>query len=220
MADLNPFDLTKFKQFAKEGLKHKPSIDKDHEEDLFTMALALTAATKKVFFEKSDHKFSSEPSINKRDIIQFVNRMRIDAMEKFNATTFLSVVNFYKDPKAMEKNIPLGLIIVYIERTFVPEMLRLFKYPYIDYDNDEEVLDGIGAISNLIGGCFKKELSRLGYIDLEMSHFRSAINSVQDGVDYCKSQTHKYEINFDVDDKKRMVVELVMEPLPSAGANN
>ena len=140
--------------------------------------------------------------------------MRIDAMEKFNSTTMLSAIHFYKDSKSMENNVSVAVIIVYMERTFVPEMLRLFKYPYIDYDNDDEVLDGIGAISNLIAGCFKRELSHLGYMDLEMSHFRSAINTVLDGVEYCKSQSHKYEINFDVDEKKRMVVELVVEPLP------
>ncbi len=207
-------DLPTFKKLAQENLGDKLKIKRDYSEELFTMTLALSAAVKKVFFEKSEQKFSSEPAIEKKPIVQFVNRMRIDGMENFNKTTFLSVIHYYKDNAAMQKDESIGLIIVYIERTFVPEMLRLFKYPYIDYDNDDEVLDGIGAITNLIAGYFKKELARIGYIDLEMSHFQSAINTVLDGVEYCKNQTEKFKVSFEIDDKKRMVVELVMDPLP------
>lgn len=217
MTDPNPlFDLAKFKELAHEVLSNRQVSREDHSEEIFTIVLALAAAVKKVFFEKSERKFSSEPTIQKKVIIQFVRRMRIDAMEKFNTTTFLSAIHFYKDENARKKDDPVGLIIVYIERIFVPEMLRLLKYPYIDYDNDDEVLDGIGAITNLIAGFLKRELGRLGYIDLEMSHFRSAINSVLDGLEYCKTQNEKYEISFDIDGVKRMVIELVMDPIPKA----
>lgn len=217
---VNPVpDLPTFKKLAYENLSDKLKVKRDYSEEVFTMALALSAAVKKVFFEKSEQKFSSEPVIEKKPIVQFVHRMRIDGMENFNKTTFLSVIHYYKDIAAGQNDQSIGLIIVYIERTFVPEMLRLFKYPYIDYDNDDEVLDGIGAISNLIAGYFKKELARLGYVDLEMSHFQSAINMVLDGVEYCKDQTEKFKINFEIDDKKRMVVEMVMDPLPKLTEN-
>ncbi len=211
--DLN-FDLARFKELSKKSLSDKPVIRNDHGEEIFTISLALSAAVKKVFFERSELKFSAEPVIEKKPIVQFVNRMRIDAMEKFNKTTFLSCVYYYKDQVTFQKHIPVGVLIVYIERKYVPEMLRLFKYPYIDYDNDDEVLDGIGAISNLIAGYYKKELARLGYIDLEMSPFKSAINTVLDGVDYPKNQTEKFELSFDIEDQKRMVVEVVMDILP------
>jgi hypothetical protein len=215
MADLNPlFDLPTFRKLARQGLDEKYFSKEDAGELVYTMTLALSAAVKKVFFERSELKFSSEPVIEKKPIVQFVSRMRIDAMEKFNSTTFLSAVHYYRNAEVMTKEPPVGVIVVYIERTFVPEMLRLFKYPYIDYDNDDEVLDGIGAVSNLIAGFFKIELGRIGYIDLEMSHFRSAINNVLDGLEYSKSQTYKHEISFEIEDVKRMVVEVVIEPLP------
>lgn len=215
MADPNSlFDLKNFRDLAKEGLSGQAVPKADDSEEVFTMVLGLSAAVKKVFFERSESKFSAEPLIEKKPIVQFVNRMRIDAMEKFNSTTFLSAVHFYRNAQAMEKEAPLGVIVVYIERTFVPEMLRLFKYPYIDYDNDDEVLDGIGAVANLIAGFFKIELGRLGYIDLEMSHFRSAVNSVLDGLEYNKNQLHKHELSFEIDGKKRMAIDVVIEPLP------
>lgn len=216
MAD---FDLSKLKESIKNSIgKPKIANKEQHAEELFTMSLALTIAVKKVFFEKSELKFSAEPEIEKKPIIQFVQRMRVEAMEKFNQTTFFSVVHFYKDQVSMQANEPAGFVIAYIERTFVPEMLRLLKYPYIDYDDDNEVLDGTGAIINLIAGQFKKELIRLGYLDLEMSHFKSYINSVPNGVEYPRDQGDKYEIAFQIEDKKRLVVEMVMGPLSKTAA--
>ncbi|MBI4309333.1 MAG: hypothetical protein HY591_03270 [Candidatus Omnitrophica bacterium] len=210
----NPFNVFKVKESIKNSiLKIKTVPDSNHAEDLFTMSLALCAGVKRIFFEKSEAVFSNEPVIEKKLIIQFMQRMRIDGMEKFDQTTVLSAVHFYKDAADLASSLPAGVMIVYIERKFVPEMLRLFKYPYIDYDDDTEVLDGAGAIVNLIAGQFKKELGRLGYADLQMSPFKSYINSSVNGVEYPRSQTHKYEISFEVDDKKRMVVEMVMAPL-------
>ena len=148
-----------------------------------------------------------------------MQRMRVEAMEKFNQTTFCSFIHFYKDAAALQANEFAGFLLVYIERIFVPEMLRILKYPYIDYDNDDEVLDGTGAIVNLIAGQFKKELARLGYADLEMSHFKSYVNTIANGVDYPHDQVEKYEISFDIDDKKRLVAEMVMSPLPKAVGN-
>ena len=215
MANFNLFELSNFKELIKNSvLKTKIVHQSDHAEDLFTIALGLCAAVKKIYFERSEDVFSCEPVIEKTLIIQFMRRMRIDGMEKFNQTTFVSAVHFYKDAAAAASNLPIGVLIVYIERKFVPEMLRLFKYPYIDYDDDTEVLDGIGAIANLIAGQFKKELVHLGYPDLEMFHFKSYINSVANGVEYPSDQTHKYKISFEIDDKKRMVMEMVMSPLP------
>ena len=211
MIDPKFFDLSAFKASIKDSTSKIKNIPKNNDEDLFTMSLALTAAVKKVVFEKSKTKFSSEPSINKELITQFHHRMRVDGMEKFNQTTFFSVVHFYKDAAALHTNkLPLGLLIVYIDRKFVPEMLRLLDYPYIDYDRDEEVLDGIGAITNLIGGYFKKELSQLGFVDLEMSAFKSYLNTVVDGVNYCQEQTYKYEASFEIDGQKHLVVDMVM----------
>jgi len=216
MVEPDLFNLAKFKEVAKSILLRSriPVITQDHEEDRFTLSLALSAAVKKVFFEKSEAKFSNEPVIEKRPIIRTGHRMRVDAMVKFNKTTFFSIVHFHRDAAALEANDPVGLLIVYIERTFVPEILQMLKYPYIDYDDDHEVLDGTGAITNLIAGQFKRELARLGYADLEMSYFKSYVNTAIDGVDYPRGQAEGYEISFEIEDKKRLVVEMVMGALP------
>ncbi len=215
MADRHDYDLSRLRAIIHESaskLKYKHKID--YSEELFTMALALSGAVKKIFFWKSEFKFQSEPEIERKPIIQFAKCMRIDAMEKYNQTTFFSAVHFYKDVQALKSGDPLGVLIVYLEQKYAPEVLRLLNYPYIDYDDDEEVLDGTGALANLIAGQLKKELNNLQYIDLEISHFRSYKNSVADGIAYPRTQNDKYEISFKIEGEKRLVVEMVMAPLP------
>ena len=215
MSDRKPLDITRFKENAKEVLhKLKASRRADHSEDLFTMALALSAAVKKVFFEKSGTKFFSEPVVVKKTIDQFMRRMRVDGVKKFEASTLFSAVHLFKNAAAVKDEDPLGVVIVYIERMTVPEVLQLLRYPEVDYDNNAEVLDGTGTIANLITGQFKKELAVLGYPDLELSHFNSYVNTYAEGIDYPRDQVELYEINFAIDRTKSIVVEMVMSPLP------
>ncbi len=200
-------------QKIKEAFAEKPITPAEHASALIDMSIALSVAIKKVFLKKSKTRFSEDPLIAKKGIVSFSGRLRIDAMEKFNQTTIMSVVHYFKDQAHLKGNKPAGLLIIYLERNFVPEMLRLLQYPYIDSDDDRDVFDGSGAIINLIAGHFKNELKVLGYEDLEMSHFQSFINKVPQGVDYPRGQTDRYELSFVIDDKKRLVVEMVMAPL-------
>jgi len=198
----------------KEAFLEKPPAKEDHASNLIDMSVALSVAVKKVFLEKSKTKFSSDPIIVKKPIVAFMGRMRIDAMEKFNQTTIMSTVHYFKSSAELNSGKPRGLIIIYLERKFVPEILRLLQYPYIDADEDSDVFDGTGAIVNLIAGYFKNELKALGYKDLEMSHFQSFVNKVPQGLDYPRDQVDRYELSFDLENTKRLVVEMVMAPIP------
>jgi len=182
----------------------------------FTLALALAAAVKKIFKDKADKKFSSEPLLEKKLITQFVGRMRIDAMQKFNRPTVFSTIHFYKDAKQMSKNKPIGVLIVYIERKYILELLHILKYPPIDDDEEEEVKDACGALCNIIAGYFRNEMISLGYPTLEMSPFHSYINSAINGVDYCVEEIYKYEVSFEIQGDRRLVTEMVMGPLRRA----
>ncbi len=106
-------------------------------------------------------------------------------------------------------------LIVYLEQEILPDFLRLLQYPYIDFDDDMEVKDGCGTLVNLIAGQYKREMATLGYKDLMMSPFESYINSAPDGVGIPKGLTEKYELSFDVEGIKRLVVEMVtLDMLP------
>ena len=180
-------------------------------ESIFTLALALTAAVKKIFYEKSEMTFSNEPTLEKKPVILYFNEMRIDGMEKFNSTTVFSVIDFAATEEGLEKLQFLITIVVYLEKNFLPEFLRLLQYPYIDSDDEEEVKDGCGTFVNLIAGQYKKEMASMGYKDVLMSTFDSYINTAVDGVHIPKGATEKYEINFEIDGTKRLAVEMVTQ---------
>jgi len=212
-----PLDITKLKHIIHEesmrlGLRGISA----EGESAFTLSLALSAAVKKVFYEKSSTTFSDEPRIEKRPITLFAQRMRVDAMEKFNNITVCSVLHFGAHEVDLEKKKYLITLVIYLETAFIPEFLRLLQYPYIDSENEDEVKDGCGTLANLIGGQYKKEISRLGYKDIMMSPPESHINTVADGVDVPLGLTEKYQISFEVEDVKRLVVELVtLDMLPT-----
>jgi two-component system chemotaxis response regulator CheY len=184
-------------------------------ESSFTLALGLSAAIKKIFFEKTETTFSSEPRLEKKFITEFERKMRVDAMEKFNSTTVFSTIEFASNEEDLERQEYMLTLVVYLEQKFLPDFLRLLQYPYIDSDDEAEVKDGCGTLANLIAGQYKREMAVLGYKDLMMSPFESYINTAPNGVGIPRGLTEKYELSFDVEGTKRLVVELVtLDMLP------
>ena len=90
----------------------------------------------------------------------------------------------------------------------------LLEYGRIDEDDEEEVLDACGTVTNLIAGYFVKELSAHGYIHLEMSHFDTYINSPVDGINFFPQEDVKHEMDFFIREEKRIVIELTMGHVP------
>jgi CheY-like chemotaxis protein len=210
MPDYQPLDLNRMRDVIRyESARIKLRSFSTEGETAFTLALALSAAVKKIFFEKSEMTFSSEPKLEKKLVTQFAHRMRVDAMEKFNATTVFSVIEMALTEETLKRQEYVMTLLIYLEKNFLPEFLRMLQYPYIDFDEDAEVMDGCGTLINLIAGQYKKELANLGYKDLMMSPFESFINNATDGVAIPHQATEKYEITFEVGGRKSLVVELV-----------
>ncbi len=208
--NLKPLDVKKFKDIVRqESAKLNLRSFSADGESAFTLALALTAAVKKIYYDKSEMTFSSEPILEKKIVTQFVHRMRVDAMEKFNSITAFSVLKFAANEADLGKQKYLITIVVYLEQKFLPEFLRLLKYPYIDSDDEMEVKDGCGTLINLIAGQYKREMASLGYKDVMMSPFESYINTTADGVGIPNGATEKYELSFEIEGTKRLVVEMV-----------
>jgi CheY-like chemotaxis protein len=214
--NFKPLDLRKLKDTVQqESTRMNLRSVSSEGESSFTLALALCAALKKIFFEKSETTFSDEPKLEKKLITQFVHRMRVDAMEKFNSTTVFAAIQFAADQEDIIREEYVLTLVVYLEQNFLPEFLRLLQYPYIESDNDMEVKDGCGTLVNLIAGQYKREMAHLGYKDLMMSPFQSYINTAPDGVGIPKGLSEKYELSFEVDGTKRLVVEMVtLDMLP------
>ena len=211
-----PLDVSTIKAIVQqESARLKLRSYSVEGESSFTLALALSAATKKIFFEKSKSTFSNEPRLEKKVITQFAHRMRVDGMEKFNSTTVFSTIQFAATEETLQQKQYLVTLLVYLEQSYIPDFLRLMQYPYIDSDEDDECKDGCGTLANVIAGQYKRELALLGYKDLMMSHFQSYINTAPDGVGVPVESLEKYEISFEVEGIKRLVVEMVtLDMLP------
>jgi len=212
-----PIDIRKLKEFVQqESSRLNLRAYSTEGETTFTMALALSAGMKKIFYDKSKTVFSDEPRLEKKVITQFVHKMRVDAMEKFNSTTVFSAIQFAATEEDLQRRQYILTLIVYMERKFLPEFLRLLQYPYIDSDEDLECKDGCGSLVNLIAGQYKREIALLGYRDLMISPFESFINTSPDGVGIPKEVAEKYEISFELEGIKRLVVEMVtLDMMPS-----
>ena len=215
-ANFRPLDLRMFQEIVQQesARLNLRSFSSDGESS-FTLALALSAAIKKIFFEKSNTTFSDEPGLEKKPITLFFQKMRVDALEKFNTTTVFSAVQFAADQADLERQEYMLTLVVYLELDFLPEFMRLLQYPYIDSDNENEGKDGCGTLVNLIAGQYKREMGILGYKDLMMSPFESYVNTASDGIGIPKGMTEKFELSFDVEGTKRLVVELAtLDMLP------
>lgn len=182
--------------------------------DLERFADLLAEGTIALFRER-EVSFSKPPVKTKKKIIDYEGKMRADGMEKYNnEPTYVSAVNFYLNAADMEKKKTLGTVIVYVQQSYIAIMLKLLKYPPIDDESEKAMLDSCGTLSNIIAGRYKSEISSAGLIELEMSHFMTYRNTAVVGIDFCRSEFSLYELVFEIDGKKRLVLETSMGCVP------
>jgi len=187
---------------------------KKQNSELDKFAAMLEKGTIDLFKER-EVSFSGAATKEKRKIIEYDGRMRADGMEKFdNEPTYVSAVNFYTSEADMEKQKTLGALIVYVEQSYIAKLMKMLQYPPIDDESDDAMRDSCGTLCNIIAGRFKSEIAQEGYVELEMSHFSNYRNSAFKGVSFCFSEFDVYQMNFDIDKTKRLVIEMTIGPVP------
>lgn len=183
--------------------------------DLEKFAVFLKEGTIALFMERGELSFSKPPVMERKTIIEYQGRMRADGMEKFdNQPTYVSCVNFYASNMDMQKKKTLGAMIVYVQQTYLSKLMRMLQYPTVDEDDEKAMLDSCGTLSNIVAGRFKSEVSKAGYVELEMSHFSNYRNSALDGVSFSPSEYDKFEIKFDLENATRLILEVSMGAVP------
>ena len=197
---------------AQEAQKKKDQPNDPKEFEI--QAMLLAEVVRRILKKRGEIDLSGKPILELKPVTEFMKRMRVTALGKFEGTTYISTVNFYQNTEEMESNKALGVIILYIHEEYIVKLLQRLNYPVTDEENEESLADGCGSFCNLIAGNFKSGLTQLGYIELEMSHFSSFRNELVNGVGFCPFQLQKYEISFDIGGKKRIMVDLSMGPIP------
>ncbi|VAX35117.1 hypothetical protein MNBD_UNCLBAC01-2110 [hydrothermal vent metagenome] len=194
------------------GSSHQADNSKD---PFYVQGLLIVEVTKRILIRRAGISASKiESSFKLKPITEFMERMRISSLDKFETTTYVSTINFYKDLKDMNAHKAVGAVVTYIEGKYIAELLKCLSYPVDDPRDEETLLDGCGTMCNLIAGNFKSGLAQLGYKELEMSHFSSYHNEVLEGVEYDITQEEKYQADIMVDGVKRLVVDLTMGDVP------
>ena len=188
----------------------------NNPKELEKLAQTLNQCVTDLIKERSDLKFTKDPEVKRKNIIEYQGRMRVDGMEKFGEPTFISTVNYYASAADMQQGKTLGALVVYVEQGYIVQLLKKMKYPLANDEDENEMKDCCGTLCNIIAGRFKSAVSAMGYVELEMSHFSNYKNSAFNGVDFNYNEWDKYEISFFLEGEKRLVVEMTMGIIPKA----
>lgn len=185
-------------------------------KDLEKFADLLIKGMDGIFMERGEIKFSKVPEKICTPIVEYQKKMQADGMEKFkNEPAYVSSVNYFLTAADMTKKKAVGALIVYVEQAYMARMMKNLKYPPVDDENENALLDSCGTLCNILAGRFKSEIASAGYIELEMSHFSTYRNTAVPGVDFCSDEYDRYTINFIIENEKRLVIDMSMGIVPT-----
>ncbi|MCD4780560.1 MAG: chemotaxis protein CheX [Candidatus Omnitrophica bacterium] len=190
------------------------TLDITEFDQLYLHSLLLSKVVERILQRKAKIYLSDKPDFSIVNIVDFMQKMRVSSLEKFDVSTYISTVNFYLTEEQMKKNKSVGAIVVYISEDYVVKLLKKLGYPNFDEDDADVLRDACGTFCNIIGAKFKEGLTQLGYPELFMSHFSSYRNEIVNGVDYDSNQKQKYELSFEIDGHKRIIIDLTLGYIP------
>lgn len=159
---------------------------------------------------------ASQPMQTKEmDIIEYNGRMRCVGMEKFNAPSYISVVNYYLNPQDLENHKKAkGAMVLYVDYENAGKLFKNLGFSISEDEDDVSMMDACGEFCNMLGGGFKNEIGKLGYLDMTMSPPHNYKNSILEGVEFSPDQSTKYELSFFYWKRKAIVVEITLGAIP------
>ena len=157
---------------------------------------------------------SGEPKAEESAIIEYDGRMRISGMEKFNSTSFISVVNFYLNQGDMQRQKSKGVMVLYFEGENMSKFLKAFGIRFPDDEDDKSMMDACGQVAAAVADEFKAELTRKGFVELVASKPHNYKNNVIEGVEYSTDQKTKQTVSFFYFRTKVIAADLTMAALP------
>ena len=183
------------------------------EAELKPFAEALGEVISSMFDKKGGIKFSAKPSIERKDIIEWQGKMRIAGMEKFNEPTFISFVNYYLSEQDKQKKSVLGAVIIFVIEGQLVSILNKLGYPKVDDESETEMKEGCGKLCQDIGEAFKAKIGAMGYAEPLMTIPENYRSNVPQGVSFNFKEYDKFELNFSLENKKVLVIEMTLGPI-------
>ena len=175
---------------------------------------ALLSVVEEMFSKMTTIIPTASPESKLTDIVEYGGRMRVGGMEKFDAPSIVSVVNFYSSQSDLEKHKAKGALVLYTELENASKLYKALGFPVSEDEDDSSMRISNGKICALLTEGFKNELSRQGYMELVTSTVGNYKNTVMEGIEYSKDQQTKFEFNFFYWKHKAIVIELTLALIP------
>ncbi len=186
-----------------------PQVNPQLEE----MAGLLKGAIRQVFDKNAKEPFDGEPTIEKKDIIEYHNRMRASAIDKFNNPAYCAAIQFYKNENSRESHDACGVVIVSLRENNGEVVLKAAGIHGFDEDDFQAMSEKTGEFCGAIGQEFQHSLTTQGYPQLVLSFPVHQRNSISNGVEFSYDQYERCEIGYSFKKNKILVVEIAMAQL-------
>ena len=157
---------------------------------------------------------SEEPKVEESEIAEYDDRMRASGVEKFNSTTYISVVNFYLNQTDMERRKTKGAMVLYFENENMSKFLKAFGIKFPEDEDSQSMMDAGGEVAVAVADAFKAELARKGFADLVASKPSNYRNNVIEGVEFSIDQKTKQTVSYFYFRTKVIAADLTMAELP------
>ena len=188
--------------------------EQDKTAYLNTYTDILKEILMRIFQKYGKFLITQETEIKKHDIMEYNRRMRVSAMEKFNAPGYLSSVSFYRTQKDLDTHHACGALVIHIVEENLKKIFEALGITGFDDDDPEHVIKKNGELCTLVAEEFKKELTAKGYPELVISKPVGARNAIADGVDFGFDQYEKIDMTFSFKNNKILNVEITLTNLP------
>ena len=184
----------------------------DSSSYLNSYAEMLRDILSRIIQKNAKIQFSKDPVIEKRDIVEYNKKMRVSALEKFNAPGYLSAINYYLTPKDKETKNATGAFIFYIVEGNLKKSFEAAGMAVAGFDDDdlEQVTAKCNQLCQTISDEFCSELKSKGYKELIASTPVSARNTIPEGVGFSFNQYQKCEVSFHVKNIKSFTLEVTL----------
>jgi hypothetical protein len=175
----------------------------------------LTSFIEEMIVTKGNIAASKPFEVATKPIVEYEDRMRISASDKFDVAVYVASSSFYLNKGDMESGRSArGAIVLYMDTEVADKMFKAagLKVPYDE--DDESMLALCCDFFKMILDHLKERLTAAGYPNLENSPPAAYKNNISEGVDFCKDQKEKQEISFYYLKHKAIVLDWTMVPLP------
>ncbi|MBF0384574.1 MAG: hypothetical protein HQL27_01755 [Candidatus Omnitrophica bacterium] len=181
----------------------------DHKQ----LADVLLQAAKITLEEKYNARFSQDPIVAEREIIEYGSRIRTLGLDKFNDPCYVSSINLFSSQENLKQQKTSGAIIIYIEEVIGQDFLKAINKK-ADDDDEELVMKNCGEILKEIAAKFINSAQNFGYSNMVSSETINEKNDISGGVDFEYNETKLQEISFFIKKVKAVVISITLAPAP------